>query len=187
MHEYASDWLERRRVGEIGEGPLAESTYQDYLWRLKKHILPFFGRMPVARIGDADCRRFRGKLFKDSEALKQIAAAGWRAEDENGRPRKPLSPRSIQMVMRLLAQILDQAVRDKLRDDNPARDPELKIRVPKPTRTFLEIDQLVMLLDAAHELQTAPQVQQARQAHTRAGSGHPGSPGARGDAVRPPP
>ena len=28
MHEYASDWLERRRVGEIGEGPLAESTYE---------------------------------------------------------------------------------------------------------------------------------------------------------------
>jgi hypothetical protein len=31
MHEYASDWPVRRRVGEIGEGPLAESTYEDYL------------------------------------------------------------------------------------------------------------------------------------------------------------
>jgi hypothetical protein len=39
MHEYASDWLERRRVGEIGEGPLAETPYEDYLWRLKKYIL----------------------------------------------------------------------------------------------------------------------------------------------------
>ena len=43
MHEYASDWLERRRVGEIGEGPLAETTYQDYLWRFKKYILPRSG------------------------------------------------------------------------------------------------------------------------------------------------
>jgi hypothetical protein len=43
-----------------------------------------------------------------------------------------------------------------VREDNPARDPELKIKVPKPARTFLEIDQLVMLLDAAHHLQTAP-------------------------------
>ena len=102
MHEYASDWLERRRVGEIGDGPLHESTYQDYLWRLKKHVLPFFGPTPVARISDADCRRFRGKLFKDSDELKKIAAAGGRAEDENGRQRRPLSPRSIQMVMRLL-------------------------------------------------------------------------------------
>jgi integrase len=112
--------------------------------------------MAVTKISDADCRRFRGKLFKDSEALKQIAEAGARAEDEHGRQRKPLSPRSIQMVMRLLGQILDQAVRDKLRPDNPARDPELKVRVPKPARPFLEIDQLVMLLDAAHYLQTAP-------------------------------
>ena len=156
MHEYASDWLERRRVGEIGEGPLADTTYEDYLWRLKKYILPSFGRTPVARISDVDCRRFRGKLFKDSEALRKIAAAGGRAEDENGRRRRPLAPRSIQMMMRLLGQILAQAVKEKVREDNPARDPELKIRVPKPARTFLEIDQLVMLLDAAHHLQTAP-------------------------------
>jgi integrase len=158
MHEYASDWLERRRVGEIGEGPLAETTSQDYLWRLKKYILPTFGRTPVARISDVDCRRFRGKLFKDSDALRKIAAAGGRVEDENGRRRRPLSPRSIQMMMRLLGQILAQAVKDKMRKDNPARDPELKIRVPKPARNFLEIDQLVMLLDAAHHLQTAPRL-----------------------------
>ena len=158
MHEYASDWLERRRVGEIGEGPLAETIYQDYLWRLKKYVLPSFGRMPVARISNVDCRRFRGKLFADSDALKKIAAGGGRAEDENGRQRRPLSSRSIQMMMRLLGQILAQAVKDKVREDNPARDPELKIRVPKPTRTFLEIDQLVVLLDAAHHLQTAPRL-----------------------------
>ncbi len=60
------------------------------------------------------------------------------------------------MMMRLLGQILAQAVKDKVRDDNPARDPDLKIRVPKPARTFLEIDQLVVLLDAAHYLQTSP-------------------------------
>jgi integrase len=158
LHEYASDWLERRRVGEIGDGPLADTTYQDYLWRLKKQVLPFFGATPVARISDADCRRFRGKLFKDSDELKKIAAAGGRAEDENGRQRRPLSPRSIQMMMRLLGQILAQAVKDNVRDDNPARDPELKIKVPRPTRTFLEIDQLVVLLDAAHRLQTAPRL-----------------------------
>ena len=60
------------------------------------------------------------------------------------------------MMMRLLGQILAQAVKDKVRGDNPARDPELKIKVPKPARTFLEIDQLVMLLDAAHHLQRVP-------------------------------
>ena len=153
---YASEWLERRRVGEIGEAPLAKNTHDDYLWRLKKHILPHFGRMPVARIGEIDCQRFRGKLFRDREVLAKVIKAGGRMEDKHGRPRKPLSLRSIQMMMRLLGQVLDQAVRDKVRTDNPARDPELKVRVPKPVRTFLEIDQLVMLLDAAHALQTSP-------------------------------
>lgn len=33
------------------------------------------------------------------------------------------------MMMRLLAQILDQAVRDKLRAENSARDPELKVHL----------------------------------------------------------
>ena len=117
---------------------------------------PAFGRTPVARISDVDCRRFRGKLFKDSEALKKITVAGARAEDANRRQRRPLAPRSIRMLMRLLGQILAQVAKDKVREDNPARDSELRIRVPKPARTFLEIDQLVVLLDAAHHLQTAP-------------------------------
>ncbi len=82
-------------------------------------------------------------------------------------------------MMRLLGQILAQAAKDKVREDNPARDPELKIRVPKPARTFLEIDQLVVLLDAAHQLQTAPRTskrakvtrEQAAEIRARLGQG----------------
>jgi integrase len=156
MHEYASHWLERRRVGEIGDGPLAETTYQDYLWRLRKYILPFFGGIAVTSIDEMDCRRFRAKLFKDSDSLKMIAAAVDSVKGQSGLRRRPLSPRTIQMLMRLLGQVLGQAVKDNVREGNPARDPELKIRIPKPARTFLEIDQLVMLLDAAQELQSVP-------------------------------
>jgi hypothetical protein len=139
-------------ASETKEEPMPDHRIEDE----QKYILPTFGRTSVTRISNVACRRFRGKLFKDSEALKKIAAAGGRAEDERGRLRRPLSPRSIQMMMRLLGQILAQAVKDKVRDDNPARDPDLKIKVPKPARTFLEIDQLVVLLDAAHYLQTSP-------------------------------
>src|ERR1700733_3511768 len=63
------------------------------------------------------------------------------------------------MVMTLLAEILDDAVADKLREDNPARSKRLRVRVPKPDRTFLEIDQLVALLDAAGEREAAPMSQ----------------------------
>lgn len=58
--------------------------------------------------------------------------------------------------MVLLGQIIEDAVDDELRVDNPARSKRLRIRVPKPKRTFLEIDQLVALLDAARELEQAP-------------------------------
>ena len=178
MHEYASDWLERRRVGEIGEGPLNESTYQDYLWRLKKQVLPFFGPMPVARISDADCQRFRGKLFKDSDELKKIAAAGGRADDENGRQRRPLSPRSIQMMMRLLGQILAQAVRDKVREDNPPATPSSKSGSQSPHEPSLRSTSSSCCWTQRPSTDGA-EVEQTRQAHARAGGGDPGSPGAR--------
>jgi len=155
FHEYASDWLRRRRSGELGD-PLSDNTNADYEWRLKKHILPFFARMPVAEIRDVDCQHFRAKLFAEREKLRELIAAGAKPKDRRGNPRKPLANRSIQMQMGLLAQILDDAVEDKLRKDNPARAKRLKVKVPKPNRTFLEIDQLVALLDAARELERDP-------------------------------
>lgn len=156
FHEYASEWLERRRIGEIGDEPLAESTHTHYYWRLSKHILPFFGRMPIGEIADTDCRSFRAKLFSDREQLTQILAAGGTSTYPSGQPRRPLSQRSIQMMMRLLAQILDDAIEDKLRSDNPARSKRLRVKVAKPNRTFLETDQLVALLDAAGEIEAEP-------------------------------
>ncbi len=153
---YASRWLERMRIGEIGEAPIVDNTHTDYLWRLRLYILPFFGRIPVAQIIDTHCKDFRAKLFADRDMLQKVIEAGGRPTYKNGRPRKPLSLRSIQMMMTLLAQILDEAVEDKLRADNPARSKRLHVRVPKPKRTFLEIDQLVAWLDAAGELEAAP-------------------------------
>jgi hypothetical protein len=99
------------RIGEIGEAPLADNTHADYLWRLSKHILPFFGRIPVAQINDRHCQEFRAKLFADRAALIGVIEAGGRPTGRDGRPRKPLSLRSIQMQMTLLAQILDDSPR----------------------------------------------------------------------------
>ena len=156
FHEYASEWLQRRKTGEIGDGPLSDSTYEDYYWRLSKHLLPFFAPITVAEITDTDCRRFRAKLFTDRDELTKIIAAGDKSCHPNGQPRRPLSQRSIQMLMRLLAQILDDAIEDKLRTDNPARSKRLRVKVPKPSRTFLETDQLVALLDATGEIAAEP-------------------------------
>ncbi len=54
------------------------------------------------------------------------------------------------MVLDLLAQILDD-VDHKLLDANPARGKRRRMKVGKPTRTFLEPDMVVDLLDVAAE------------------------------------
>ncbi len=178
FHAYASEWFARRCSGELGHRPAADATREHYLWALS-HLLPFFARMPVAKISKRDCERFRGELFSDSHELRALIAEGEKPTYENGRPRRPLALRSIRSVMVLLAQILEDAVEDELRSDNPARAKRLRVRVPKPNRTFLEIDQLVALLDAARKLEQAPQLnkrakltqQQAEQIRTRLADG----------------
>ncbi len=157
FHEYASDWYQRRCSGELGDRLPAQATREHYLWALS-HLLDFFAQIPLTEIDKHHCQRFRGKLFGDSEELRTLIAAGARPTYENGQPRKPLSLRSIRSVMVLLGQILEDAVEDDLRSENPARSKRLRVRVPKPKRTFLEIDQLVALLDSAGELERTPKV-----------------------------
>jgi integrase len=49
------------------------------------------------------------------------------------------------------AVILDEVVDDGHLERNPARSRRMRIKVPKPARTFLEMDELVALTDAAGE------------------------------------
>jgi integrase len=49
----------------------------------------------------------------------------------------------------LLASILDEAIEDGHITHNPARSKRMRLHVPKPRRTFLEMDELAALLDAA--------------------------------------
>ena len=50
-----------------------------------------------------------------------------------------------------LATILDEAVDDGYLDRNPARSRRMRVKVPKPSRTFLEMDELVALTDPARD------------------------------------
>jgi hypothetical protein len=63
----------------------------------------------------------------------------------------PLSACSIRKVIDKLAAILDDAVEDRHIDHNPARGKRMRVHVPKPKRTFLEMDELAALIDAAAE------------------------------------
>jgi integrase len=82
------------------------------------------------------------------------------ATDKRGRTyerrRRPLSNTSINMLITLLGQILQQAVDYELIDRNPVRVGGRAARFLKrarPDRTFLEVDEFHALLDAAAELE----------------------------------
>ena len=112
-------WWQRRKT------ELASNTELDYKWRLD-HALRHLGSEATAEL---DARRV--DAFR-----QQLVGRG-------------LSPRSVNMVLDLLAQILDDAVEYGLLDANPARGKRRRMKVPKSSRTFLEPDMVVDLLDVA--------------------------------------
>jgi integrase len=121
IHLTASRWWQRRRT------ELAETTQADYRWRLD-HVLRELARERTAELDARSVDEFRQALVG-----------------------RGLSPRSVNMVLDLLAQILDDAVEYQLLDANPARGRRRRMKVPKGSRSFLEPDMVVDLLDVAGE------------------------------------
>lgn len=105
---------------------LKPNTRADYGWRLKYILADLAGEgtaaLSVQRI-DEFRERIAGKL----------------------------SARSVNMVLDVLAQVLDDAVEYGLLDANPARGRRRRMRVGKPARSFLEPGMVVDLLDVAGE------------------------------------
>jgi integrase len=121
VHLTASRWWQRK------EAELRPSAQADYRWRLD-YVLAELARVPTAEI---DAKRV-------DEVRQTLVGRG-------------LSPRSVNMVLSLLGQVLDDAVEYGLLDTNPARGKRRRLRVAKPQRSFLEADMVVDLLDVAAE------------------------------------
>jgi integrase len=103
-------------------------------------------------------RGVQGHKLKEAAELREALAAGADLRDRRGRRLQPLSVASLRKLIDTLAAILDDAIEDQLIDRNPARGKRMRIRVPKPTRSFLEMDELVALLTAAEALDHTPAV-----------------------------
>lgn len=146
--EYADWWLAAKVTGEIGDQPISENTRKDYQWRLS-HLRPFFGRYPLDQIDAELCQAFKARKLTEAHEIRQALDAGADLRDRYGRPLRPLAASSLRHVIDTLKAILDEAIEDQLIDHNPARTRRMKIKVPKPRRTFLEMDELAALLDAA--------------------------------------
>jgi integrase len=147
FHELASDWFD----GVSHE--LRERTRIDYRWRLSSHLLPHFANRRLSAITVEDVDRYRRAKVRESKATeaarqKQLAIPKGRRE----RLARPLSNSSINKTIRLLAVILEQAVEYGYIDRNPARGKKRLLKEGKPTRSYLQPDQVAALLSAAGRL-----------------------------------
>jgi len=151
FHEYASYWLKAKLEGLIGEKPISKNTHAGYCTILQCHLLPFFGRYRLDEIDKELCGAFKAHKIKEAHELKEALDAGADLRDKRNRKLVPLGPSSIRGLLSCLGAILEEAVEDELIPVNHARSKRLKIHVPKPKRTFLEMDELAFLEDAADE------------------------------------
>jgi integrase len=151
FEEYARRWLLEKIEGTTGPKPIGAHTADDYRWRLQQHILPFFGRYRLDEIDDALCQQFKAKKLRDAAEQRKAIASGAVLRDERNRRVVPLGPSSLRKLTSTVASILQDAVEDKHIPRNPARGRRMRVHVPRPRRSFLEIDELVSLFDAAAE------------------------------------
>ena len=151
---FANTWWEAKRL------TLDDKTIVDYAWRLS-YLHPFFDRYRLSEITVRFVDRFRDELADQSETIRQAEQRGKpmmeKVTDKHGRTyrrrRRPLSNRSINMLLTLLGQILQQACDYELIGGNPVRVKGRFLKQPKEKKTFLEIDEFHSLLDAAGQLE----------------------------------
>jgi integrase len=146
FHAFASRWWAARRV------ELRPTTRADYEWRLCKHLLPFFADVQVSAITIALVDEYRNQKVIERERIRVAAADGQPFRDKRGQRRVALSNESINKTLALLANILDAAVEYGLLPSNPARGARRRLKADRPTRRFLEADELGELLAVAGEL-----------------------------------
>lgn len=149
FHEFASEWFE-------GIAPeLRERTRIDYQWRLSNHPLPYFAKHRLSAITVEEVDRYRREKVRESKA---VAAARQRQLAMPTKDRKrlvrPLSNSSINKTIRLLAVVLEQAIEYGYIDRNPARGRKRLLKEGKPSRSYLQPDQVAALLSAADKLDT---------------------------------
>lgn len=120
-------WWQRKRR------ELRPNTQADYRWRLD-YVLADLADEPTA-----------GLTIRRIDEFRDVLSA------QRIRGDRTFSPRSVNMVLDILAQVLDDAVRYQLLDVNPARAKGTRMRLQCAPRSFLEPDMVCDLLDVAGE------------------------------------
>jgi integrase len=158
FHEYASLWLQRKIDGVTGDRPIRPNTAADYRSALTQHLLPYFARHRLDAIDRQACLAFKATKIREATELRDALAVGADLRDTRNRRLVPIGPSQLRKLISMLAMILDDAIEDELIDRNPARGKRMRVRVPKPRRSFLELDELADLIDAAATQDALPQL-----------------------------
>lgn len=87
----------------------------------------------------------------------------WLLSQVSEKTKKPLKTRSINMIIDMLAMVLDDAVDFKLLPANPARGPRRRLKESEKRRHVLDPDMVIDLLDAAGEWEE--ELREGGQAH----------------------
>jgi integrase len=127
----ATRYYERRKK----EG-LEPKTEADYEWRLS-YILSYKPN------GDS------GVPTDGIDAVWFDDFRDWLVGIVSEQTGRPLSSRSVNMILAMLAAVLDDAVRYKLLPANPARGPKQRLKEERKRRPILEPDMVLDLLEAA--------------------------------------
>jgi integrase len=145
--EFAEEWFD---AASLDWRP---RTQVNCRWRLDSHLLPFFAEHRLSAITIQEVDRYRRIKVRESHALEE-ARQEQLAQPKSKRKRlpRPLSNGSINKTIRLLATVLEQAVEYGHIDRNPARGRKRLLRESKPSRTFLQPEQVAALLKAAAQM-----------------------------------
>jgi integrase len=141
---------------------LDDDTIADLEWKAG-YLVGHFGRLELLEIDVVRTDAFRDELANRAKVIEKAAARGKplmeTIKGRGGKPyrrrKRPLSNTSINAILELLSQILQRADDYEYIPRNPMKIGDRKDRyLPeiKPPRTWLEIDEVLALLEAAGEL-----------------------------------
>ena len=154
--KFASDWFTLKRF------EIEPTTASNYRNELTNHLLPFFAEHLIPEITFAEIDRYRQHKVRENAVCQAAIDAGHplmvEIVDKRGRRyqrvKKPLSPRSINMQIDVLGQILELAIEyGHLSAPNPAVGKRRRLKVVKHRPVYLDsAEHIAVMLEAAGDL-----------------------------------
>lgn len=171
FHKFASDWFKAKQL------EIEENTRNSYRNDLVNHLLPFFKDHRVSQITVAEVDRYRQHKLEQSAKIRAAEEAGKprmvEVVDRRGRryrrKERPLSARSINMHLFLLAMILEVAVDHGLLPANTAAGKRRRLKVKKSRPVHLDsAEHIAVMLEAAGDLDAGGHVVELSDGRGRA-------------------